>query len=109
LLEVHFPAPPPGAGHAFIELSRQLGAYAIVSAAARVALLEDGRISDVRLALGGVAPTPIRVPRAEEALRGQRPTAEAFAEAGRLAAADTDPSEDVHGSVEYRRQMAAVY
>jgi CO/xanthine dehydrogenase FAD-binding subunit len=108
LTEIRFPAPPPRAGHAFLELSRQLGTYAIVSAAAVVAL-DAGRISDARLALGGVGPTPIRASRAEEFLRGQAPTAEAFAEAGRLASEDTDPSADVHGSVEYRREMAAVY
>ncbi|MBM2809959.1 MAG: carbon monoxide dehydrogenase medium chain [Chloroflexi bacterium] len=108
LTEIRIPAPPAHSGHAFLELSRQLGTYAIVSAAAVVAL-DGGRISEARLALGGVGSTPIRALRAEESLRGQAPTIEAFTEAGRLASEATDPSADVHGSIEYRREMAAVY
>jgi len=108
LMEVHFPALPGHAGCAFLELSRQLGAYAIVSAAA-VLTIEDGGIASARLALGGVGATPIRARRAEAALHGQRPTTEAFMEAGRLAADDTDPAADVHGSVAYRKEIAAVY
>ena len=108
LLEIRFPAPPPHSGHAFLELSRQRGTFAIVSAAAVVSL-EEGRISSARLALGGVGVTPFRARAAEESLRGQTPGAEAFAEAGRLAAGETDPSSDVHGSDQYRKEMASLY
>ncbi len=108
LVEIRFPALQTGSGCAFLELSRQLGTYAIVSAAA-VVTIEDGGIADARLALGGVGATPIRARRAEAALRGQRPTTEAFMEAGRLAGDDTDPAADVHGSVAYRKEMATVY
>lgn len=108
LLEVRVPPPPPRAGFAFLELTRQLGAFAIVSVAAMVSL-RDGHIDQARLSLGGVAPTPIRAARAEASLRGERPTVQAFAEAGRLASEETDPTADVHGSEAYRREMAAVY
>ena len=108
LLEVRFPAIPPGSGCAFLELTRQIGAYPIVSAAA-VLTLEGGRIAAARLALGGVADKPIRARRAEAALQGELPTVAAFTEAARLAADDTDPGADVHGTAEYRREMAAVY
>jgi CO/xanthine dehydrogenase FAD-binding subunit len=108
LLEVRLPPPPPRAGFAFLELTRQLGAFAIVSVAA-ILSLQDGRIDEARLSLGGVAPAPFRVGRAEAMLRGERPTAEAFAAAGRLAGEDADPSADVHGSEAYRREMAEVY
>ena len=108
LLEVRFPPPERSAGYAFLELARQLGAYAIVSAAAMIAL-EDGRISSARLCLGGVGPTPIRVRRAEALLVGQQPGPEAFSAAARLAAEQTDPGADVHASAAYRRDMAEVY
>ena len=108
LLAVRFPAPPPGAGYAFLELARQQGAFAIVTAAAMI-VLEDGRIEDVRLALGGVGPTPIRARRAEGMLRGEAPTAAVLAAAARVAAEDTEPSADVHGDEGYRREVAAVY
>ncbi|HEY7062770.1 MAG TPA: FAD binding domain-containing protein [Chloroflexota bacterium] len=108
LTEVCFRVPRPGAGQAFVELARQHGAFAIVAVAA-VLTLDDGRIDEARLCLGGVGPTPLRATRAEERLRGERPGAALFAEAARLAAEDTEPSADVHGDEAYRREMAAVY
>jgi carbon-monoxide dehydrogenase medium subunit len=108
LVEVRFPAAPSGAGHAFLELARQHGDFAIVSAAATLAVDGD-RITDARVCVGGAGPTPIRATQAEAALRGEAPSATAFAEAGRLAAEATDPSGDVHGSAEYRREMSAVF
>ncbi|MFC7332420.1 FAD binding domain-containing protein [Rhodocista pekingensis] len=52
-------------------------AFALVSVAA-VLTVEAGHVREVRLALGGVAPTPWRAWRAEQALRGQPATAAAF-------------------------------
>ncbi len=108
LTEVRFPALAAGFGCAFLEFTRQLGAYPIVSAAA-VLTLSEGRIVEARLALGGVGDTPIRARRAEAALRGQPADATVFAHAAQLAAEDTEPGDDIHGSAEYRREMAAVY
>lgn len=56
-------------------------AFALVSIAAGLDLGEDGRIRTARIAVGGVAHKPWRVPEAEEALAGREPTAEAFAQA----------------------------
>ncbi|HEY2048526.1 MAG TPA: xanthine dehydrogenase family protein subunit M [Caulobacteraceae bacterium] len=53
-------------------------AFALVSVAAALDLAPDGRVHDVRLALGGVAHKPWRAFAAEAALRGQRATREAF-------------------------------
>ena len=55
-------------------------AFAVFSVAAAVEL-EDDAMTDVRIALGGVAHVPWRAERAEEVLRGREPTAEAFAAA----------------------------
>jgi CO/xanthine dehydrogenase FAD-binding subunit len=105
---VRLPPLPSGAGCAFVEFARQVGAYPIVSAAA-VVTLDNGHISEARLVLGGVAGTPVRARAAEDALRGERPTADALAHAAQLAAEASDPGSDVHASAEYRRDMAAVY
>ena len=59
-------------------------AFALVSVAASVEVA-GGKIKDVRIALGGVAPKPWRAARAEEILRGQAPSKERF-----LAAADAE-------------------
>jgi xanthine dehydrogenase YagS FAD-binding subunit len=65
-------------------------AFALVSVAAGLTL-RDGRIVDVRIAFGGVAPRPWRAFRAEAALRGGAPTPEAFAAAIAGELADAAP------------------
>jgi xanthine dehydrogenase YagS FAD-binding subunit len=52
-------------------MERKAWSFAIVSVAA-TARIRDGRASDVRLVLGGVAPVPWRVPAAEKVLEGTR-------------------------------------
>jgi len=59
-------------------------AFALVSVAVAVDL-DDGKLRDLRIALGGVAHKPWRVPDAEAILRGQAPTAELLARAGEAA------------------------
>ena len=105
LVEVRFPRPRPHA--AIQEFARRHGDFAIVAAA--VALdVEDDRISDPRVVVGGVDEVPLRVSAAEEALEGAAPGGEAFAAAGRAAAGAVEPSSDVHGSAEYRKELTDV-
>lgn len=109
LTEVILPRLPPRTGTAFLELTRRHGDFAIVGVAAVVTLDDLGAIGRSRLALCGVGPTPLRAGRAEAALQGERPSRALLAEAGRLAAEEADPPDDLHGSVEYRREMTAVF
>ena len=109
LAEVILPPLPPNTATAFLELTRRHGDFAIVGVAAVVTLGEGGSISRARIALCGVGPTPIRAKRAEAALVGQRPSKKLLAEVGRVAMDETDPADDLHGSVEYRREMSAVF
>jgi CO/xanthine dehydrogenase FAD-binding subunit len=106
LTEVRFPAAGPGTGVAFLEVARRHGDFAIVGVAASLTLA-DGVISDARLAFAGVSDVPVRAADAENLLVGERPSAELFAEAARLATADLDPPADLNGSSEYRKQVAA--
>ena len=69
--------------------------------------LAGGVITDVRLAFSGVADVPVRAAEAEALLTGERPSAELFAEAARVATAGIDPPADLHGSSEYRKKIAA--
>ena len=65
----------------------------------------DKKLTDVRIVLGAVAPTPLRARRAEAALEGQN-LSEALAEkAGDLAAEEAKPISDVRSTAEYRRAM----
>lgn len=65
-------------------------AFALVSVAAALSV-ENGRVADVRLALGGVAHKPWRAFKAEQVLRGQPATAEAFAAAAAAELAEARP------------------
>ncbi len=60
------------------------------------------------IALGAVAPTVIRAPKAEAYLAGKKVTAEAMAEAGRIAAGEAKPISDFRASAGYRRDLIAV-
>jgi aerobic carbon-monoxide dehydrogenase medium subunit len=105
VVEVRFPRPRPHA--ALQEFARRHGDFAIVAAAVAVDVDHD-RISDARVVVGGVDEVPLRVEDAERALEGAAPGGEAFAEAGRAAAAAVEPSGDVHGSAEYRKELTDV-
>jgi CO/xanthine dehydrogenase FAD-binding subunit len=102
LTEVRFPAAGPGTGVAFLEVARRHGDFAIVGLAVSLTLA-DGVISDARLAFAGVSDVPVRVTEAEDLLAGERPSAELFAEAARVATAALDPPADLNGSSEYRK------
>jgi len=108
LTEVRIPVPPQGWGSAYLRLCvREALDIAIVNVAAGLALT-DGRVREVRIALGAVAPTPLRAGRAEAALTGKAPEDGTLAEAARLAAAEASPISDVRASAEYRREMVEV-
>ena len=63
--------------------------------------------TDVRLALGSVAATPIRATATEAAIEGRPPTPETADRAAETLAAELDPIDDVRSTAEYRRLVAA--
>jgi carbon-monoxide dehydrogenase medium subunit len=82
---------------------------AVVGVAALVTLEPDrDLIREVRIALGAVAPTPVRVPDAEASLAGQPPSDEAFERAAELAMLAARPISDVRGSAAFRRHLVRV-
>jgi carbon-monoxide dehydrogenase medium subunit len=62
----------------------------------------------VRIALGSVAPTPIRAVNAEKLLVGRKVDESALAEVCEEAAREARPITDVRASAEYRREMCRV-
>ena len=71
--------------------------------------LENGKMSQARVALGSVAPTVIRVAEVEEFLEGKEPSEEVFTKAGKLAAKNCAPISDIRSSDKYRKEMVAVH
>jgi len=108
LVEVRIPTFPPNTGWSFQEVSRRHCDFAIVSVAALLFMGDQNRCQKARLALGGVAPTPLRVKEAEELLSGREITEPLIMEAALKTAQATEPESDYHASAEYRRNLARV-
>jgi xanthine dehydrogenase small subunit len=68
---------------------------------------DAGTWREVRLALGSVAATPVRVSRTEAVLEGAAPSEETADEAAAVLAAEIEPIDDVRSSADYRRAVAA--
>ena len=104
LVEVRLPV-RRDAGSAYEKVERRAGDWAVAAAGAAV-WLADGKISDAGIGLSAVGAPDMHAARAEDALRGQAPSEELFAEAGRLAGEDSRPTTDQRGSEEYKRHLA---
>jgi xanthine dehydrogenase small subunit len=70
-------------------------------------VLEGGRVQDIRIAFGGVAPTPRRLPKTEAAFRGQKLDRDAVARLSEGCTVEVSPITDVRASAEYRRRVSA--
>jgi CO/xanthine dehydrogenase FAD-binding subunit len=69
------------------------------------AVVSDGVLTDVRVAFGAVAPTPVRAPRTEAALQGKRLDRAAIDAAAQAAHDEVRPIDDVRASAWYRREL----
>jgi carbon-monoxide dehydrogenase medium subunit len=93
-------------GSVYYKLStRKAMDLAFVGVAVLIELDEGDRISKARVALGAVAPTPVRAPSVEKQLEGRMLSFEAARESGELAAQSCVPISDLRASAEYRREM----
>jgi carbon-monoxide dehydrogenase medium subunit len=82
---------------------------AVVNAAASVTLSTDGaKFESARVALGAVAPTPLFVRSAREALAGQPVSADTIDKAAVAASAAATPITDMRGSAAQRVHLAGV-
>jgi len=98
---------PDGAGTGFHEEAQRADDFALACAAAAVSI-ENGAVSDVRLALGGVGSTPVRMPGVEDLLCGEQLSDELLTQAGAAVEAAVVPEEDVFCSAAFRRRLAGV-
>lgn len=106
----HFTIPDqPTTGSNYIKFGlRRSGALAVVGVASAVTL-EGNIIKDARIALGAVAPVPMRAKKAETLLLGKEYTEDLLEQAGVAASKECSPISDIRGSEEYRRDMVRVF
>jgi carbon-monoxide dehydrogenase medium subunit len=107
LTEIRIPRPGPNSGGAYVKMERKVGDYAVSAVAVQVTMNGD-TCTAARIGLTNVSPTPLRATNAEQALVGQTVTEDVLEAAGQAAAAECQPSKDLRGSVDYKRDITRV-
>jgi carbon-monoxide dehydrogenase medium subunit len=108
LVEIQVPNLAPRSGGAYIKRTiRKAMDLAIISVAV-IATIDGDVLSDMKIALGAVAPTPIRAKRAEEILKGNRISDDLLQKAGQIASDECSPIDDIRSSAKYRCEMVKV-
>jgi carbon-monoxide dehydrogenase medium subunit len=103
-----FRLPGPVSGSHYIKHKiREVMDLAFIGVASAVNI-DNGTITDARIGLAAVAPTPIRATEAEDLLKGKEITSELLEQAGEAAAAATSPISDLRCSAEHRKEMVKV-
>jgi carbon-monoxide dehydrogenase medium subunit len=109
LRELRLPTPPTNTGGVYRRHTpRKQMDVAVVGVGVLLTLGSDNRIDRARIALGAVAPTPIRARQAEAALEGNSISEPLFGQAAKTAASKASPVSDIRGSAEFRRHVVRV-
>jgi CO/xanthine dehydrogenase FAD-binding subunit len=108
LVSIHFPPPAPGSGAHYLRfIPRNEMDIAVAGVGVQV-VLDNGNFRSARIALASVAPTPLFVREAGEALAGRAVSAASLAEAAELACRAAQPITDMRGTADYRRHLCGV-
>jgi len=105
LTGISVPIKTENSGSSFIKIGRVVLDLATVNAAVSLTL-DGGLIRNVRVAIGAVAPTPLRLMVVEDYLVGKSPSFEVFEAAGELASDTVKPISDVRSTAEYRKAVS---
>ena len=108
LTEIRLPDTPPRTGHAFLEVSRRHGDFALVGVAVLVTLDAEGVCTAAAVTLTGVGPVPVRARAAERTLVGTRVDGRSAEAAAAQVTESVEPDSDIHASAEYRRHVGGV-
>jgi carbon-monoxide dehydrogenase medium subunit len=107
LTEIRIPKPGKSSGGAYLKIERKVGDYAIVAVAVQLELA-GAAIKTIRIGLTNVSSVPMRAKNAEAAVTGKQPTDDVLEAAGKAAAAECDPSADLRGKIDYKRDLVRV-
>lgn len=107
IVACEMPVIQPDGRHAFDELARRHGDYAIVGVAAS-ATRRDGRLHDTRLAFFGLEDKPVRATRTEQLLQGQAIDESTLTLATQTLQAELQPAADLTSGVDTKRHLAGV-
>jgi carbon-monoxide dehydrogenase medium subunit len=106
VVRIKVPKPAAGSAGSYVKfVSRSAEDRTCIGVAALIRVADDGTCAAARVAAAGVAPVPLRVPEAEEALRGSTLSDAAVDAFARRYTAAADPLSDLRGSAEYRKRI----
>jgi len=108
LVEIRIPVPPARSGGAYLKLERKVGDFATAAVAVQVTLGTNGACEYVGIGLTNVGLTPIKAARAESYLKGKAPDDAAIKRTAEFAAEAAEPSADLRGSVEYKKDLVRI-
>ena len=109
LLGLRVPAPKGNTGDAYLRfIPRTEMDIAVAGAGVRVTLDDNGACTAARVGIGAVAPTPLLVPAAADALIGTQVDDDALNAAAAACSAAASPITDKRGTVEYRIKVVGV-
>ncbi len=110
LTEIALPAFAPGSGGAYMKLEKRVGDFAIVGVAAQVSLDRSGNCLKAGIGLTSVGPTALKAKEAEDYLKGKSLTdTTVLAKAGDLASGKANPTADLRGPADYKKEMVKVF
>ena len=108
LIEVQIPLTKPTGSSCFIKLGRRNAFTLSIVAVATLVKVKNGIFDDIRIALGAVAPTPIRASKAEEHLTGKKTSKPVIDDGAKVVTSEVATISDVRASAEYRRDMSYI-
>ncbi len=111
LVEIQVPAPLPHTIGVYLKHAiRGTIDLAIVGVAVAVTTDPESKVcQDIKIALGAVAPIPVRARKAEEILMGKKIYDDLINKSAQAASDEASPISDVRASAEYRREMVKVF
>ncbi|MEM3637580.1 MAG: glyceraldehyde dehydrogenase subunit beta [Conexivisphaerales archaeon] len=95
-------------GYSYVKFERKAGDFATVGVATMLRM-KDNAVDDISIALTAVAPKQFRATEAEKLLIGKKPSDELIEEASKLASEQSEPTADLRGSVEFKKEMVRVF
>jgi carbon-monoxide dehydrogenase medium subunit len=109
LTEIHIPNTGQGGG-SYQKFAQRATDLAVVGIATHLILEPDSQnlCRDIRIAMGSVGPTPIRSKRGEDILKGQKIDDAIIEKVAQVSSEDAQPTTDINGTEEYKRQIIKV-
>ena len=108
LTEIKIPLPPPKSGGAYLKVERKVGDFATAGVATQITLDDAGNCAKAGVGLTNVGMTPIKATKTEAFLAGKTLDEATIKQAAETAASESQPTDDLRGSADYKRDLVRV-